>query len=90
MSSERPTINRSRTGPRLRIESRTENSLEATYKGCDVSISRDHSSHPWYIQVKPFGGGYIYDGWWLYVEGFSMDEAIIEACTGAMLWEPKP
>jgi hypothetical protein len=74
--------------PRVTELEREENRFDGMYKGHEIRIQRDDDRQDWYIAVRDQGGYYVYDGYWRDSSDKSLDDAIIEACQGAMLWEP--
>lgn len=64
--------------------------FEAEVNGYEFSLEKDGESEDWYIQVKPVGESFLYDGWWSDSEDKELAEAIAEAIEGSMLNEPKP
>ena len=76
-------------GPRVRTISRSKNSGLYKYRGCEISVERDHSGDDWYIRVQYFNGGYLYDGYWTDSQFMPQRAAVIEATIGSQLWKPK-
>ncbi len=76
-----PTVRR----PRVRVLVREKDGAEATYKGHTINVSRGKLDRRWYIRVWAPNGCYAYDGWWQGSEDKTREEALIEACRGAML-----
>lgn len=72
-------------GPRVIEFERTERLFEGRYKQHDIRIDRDDHRLNWYITVRAPDGCYVYDGWWRDSAHKTMDDAIFEACCGAML-----
>jgi len=66
---------------------RDENSFCGRYKQHDIHIDREDGKN-WYIAVQAPSGLYAYDGYWIDSAWKSLDDAIVEACMGAMLWAP--
>ncbi len=73
--------------PMVQQFERTEDEFVGRYKQHDIRIGREDGRN-WYIAVQAPSGLYAYDGYWLDSWNKSMDDAIAEACTGAMLWSP--
>ena len=73
--------------PRVRQFERDENSFCGRYKQHDIHIDREDGKN-WYIAVQAPSGLYAYDGYWIDSAWKSLDDAIVEACMGAMLWAP--
>lgn len=62
--------------------------LEVRYHRRTISVSRGRLDRRWYIRVWEPNGCYSYDGWWQGSEERTAEEAISEACRGAMLPTP--
>jgi hypothetical protein len=75
------------TGPRLRCLAKDQNCFYGMYKGCTVSILRDHKSRPWTFLVSATNGRTLADGFTK--EPMTLREAIVHAVKGAGLWEGK-
>lgn len=73
--------------PRVTELERSENSFDGQYKQHDIHIERDDDCRNWYITVRGPDGCHTYDGWWRDSGSKSLDEAIIEACHGSMIWQ---
>jgi len=73
------------SGPRLRCLAKDENQHYATYKGCTVSVLRDHKSRPWTFIISAPDGTYLADGYTK--EPMTMREAILYAVNAAGLWK---
>lgn len=71
--------------PRVQQFERDDNSFCGRYKQHDIRIDREDGRN-WYIAVQAPSGLYAYNGYWLDSQWKSLDEAIVEACTGAQLW----
>ena len=71
--------------PRVRVLVREEDGAEATYKGHTINVSRGKLDRRWYIRVWAPNGCYAYDGWWQGSEDKTHEDALLEACRGAML-----
>jgi hypothetical protein len=62
--------------------------LEVRYHRRTISVFRGRMDRRWYIRVWEPNGCYSYDGWWQGSDGRTAEEAIAEACRGAMLPTP--
>lgn len=62
--------------------------LEVRYHRRTISVSRGRLDRRWYIRVWEPNGCYSYDGWWQGSDQRTAEEAISEACRGAMLPTP--
>lgn len=77
---------RSAKQPRVTVLERSENYFEGRYKQHDIRIDRTARNPNWYIVVRGPDGCYACDGWWRDSADKTMDEAILEACRGSLLW----
>lgn len=78
---------RKNSHPRVTKIERTSRMFIGRCKKHLIQIDRTSCLNDWYIMVRAPDGCYLYDGWWYDSCERSMDDAIVEACTGAMLWE---
>jgi hypothetical protein len=76
----------------LRITTLKHDDVECEYNDYRIHVwmDRDHDVNSpmfcvWYIQVHPVEDSMLYDGWWDDSSGRSWQEAIAEACNGAVL-----
>ena len=72
------------SGPRLRCLAKDSNQFYGMYRGCQVSILRDHKSRPWTFLISSPEGYALADGYTK--EPMNMREAIVHAVTAAGLW----
>lgn len=62
-----------------------DNSLYVEHLGYVIELSREDSDDDWYIQVREYEGGHLYDGWWRDSEDKPIQDALGQAITGACL-----